>query len=250
MQRSQLERLEEAALNAWPALRQIVYDGWLLRFASGYTKRANSINPRYPSTLPYEEKIAHCERMYNQVGLPPIFRLPEPFVSDELISALDKTGYETFDPTLVLGRDIYLQEDLSKTVEVRRMENNAWLCLRADLTGTPLSKWQKHGEVLNTIVPSKSLFGLFKEGSPLACGMGVAEGNLMGFFGVLTASSERKKGYGRMMMQVLTNWGVRRGADFGYLQVEDDNEPAKAMYTRLGFNLCYKYDYSRKVEKK
>ena len=52
------------------------------------------------------------------------------------------------------------------------------------------------------------------------------------------------------MMQVLTNWGVKEGADFGYLQVEEDNEPAKAMYTRLGFSLVYKYSYFHKPDEK
>ena len=250
MQRSQLERIEEAALNAWPAPRQIVYDGWLLRFASGYTKRANSVNLRYPSTLPYNEKIAHCERMYKEAGLPPLFRLPEPFIPDGLIPALEKAGYQAFGPTLVLGREIHVVDDPSEYVEVRKMEKDAWLCLRSDLTGKSLAKWKKHGVILDTIVPRKALFGLFHEGNPLACGMGVVEGNLIGIFGVLTAASERQKGYGRMMMHVLTNWGVKEGADFGYLQVEEDNEPAKAMYTRLGFSLVYKYSYFHKPDEK
>jgi GNAT superfamily N-acetyltransferase len=246
MHRSQLERIEEAALNAWPAPRQVIYDGWLLRFASGYTKRANSINPLYPSSIPFDEKIAHCEKLYALAGLPALFRLPEPFTPDGLVPALTKAGYAAFDPTLVLGREVHVQDGGSNGVEVRQMEKDAWLCLRADLTGKSLAKWMKHGEILNTIIPRKALFGLFAKGKPLACGMGVVEGNLLGFFSVLTAPTERKKGYGRKMMHVLTNWGVREGADYGYLQVEDDNEPAKAMYTRLGFSLCYKYDYYRK----
>jgi GNAT superfamily N-acetyltransferase len=246
MHRSQLERIEEAALNAWPAPRQVIYDGWLLRFASGYTKRANSINPLYPSSIPFDEKIAHCEHLYALAGLPALFRLPEPFTPDGLVPALTKAGYAAFDPTLVLGREVHVQDGGSNGVEVRQMEKDAWLCLRADLTGKSLAKWMKHGEILNTIIPRKALFGLFAKGKPLACGMGVVEGNLLGFFSVLTAPTERKKGYGRKMMHVLTNWGVREGADYGYLQVEDDNEPAKAMYTRLGFSLCYKYDYYRK----
>lgn len=250
MHRSQLERIEEVALNAWPAPRQIIYDGWLLRFASGYTKRANSITPLYPSSIPFDEKITHCERMYNLAGIPPLFRLPEPFAPDGLIPALEKTGYKAFDPTLVLGREVHVLDGGSNDVEVRQMEKDAWLCLRADLTGKSLAKWKKHGEILTTIVPRKALFGLFANGKPLACGMGVVEGSLLGFFSLLTTPTERQKGYGRKMMQVLTNWGVKEGANYGYLQVEDDNEPAKAMYARLGFSLVYKYTYFHKPDGK
>ena len=57
-------RLEEVALNAWPALQQMLFDGWLLRFARGYTKRANSINALYDSRLDVATKIAACERTY------------------------------------------------------------------------------------------------------------------------------------------------------------------------------------------
>ena len=39
--------LEELALNAWTSIQTVVYDGWLIRFSNGYTKRANSVNPIY-----------------------------------------------------------------------------------------------------------------------------------------------------------------------------------------------------------
>ena len=41
-----LRRLEEAALNAWPAERQQLFDGWLLRCSGGYTNEVDGITLR------------------------------------------------------------------------------------------------------------------------------------------------------------------------------------------------------------
>jgi len=32
------KRIEEASLNAWPALQHLLFDGWILRFSKGYTR--------------------------------------------------------------------------------------------------------------------------------------------------------------------------------------------------------------------
>jgi len=73
----QIQTLEELSLNALPPLQQILDDGWVLRFADGYTKRANSVTPLYLGAI--EEsltaKIERCERIYQNFDLPPIFHL-------------------------------------------------------------------------------------------------------------------------------------------------------------------------------
>jgi hypothetical protein len=33
-----IKTFEELLLNMWPALQTKLYDGWILRFANGYTK--------------------------------------------------------------------------------------------------------------------------------------------------------------------------------------------------------------------
>ena len=50
---NEIKVLEEVMLNALPSLNTMYYDGWNLRFAEGYTNRANSVNVFGPSTLPF-----------------------------------------------------------------------------------------------------------------------------------------------------------------------------------------------------
>lgn len=242
------ERIEEAALNAWPAPRQMVYDGWLLRFAGGYTKRANSVNVHAPSCLPLDEKIHYCEKVYAEQGLPLIFRLPEFLTLPELDRALERNGYSRFDPTLVLGCEISTSEKMPDGCEVEELTVDAWINLRAALTETLLSHWEMHRSILNVIVPQKVLLGLTFEGQPVACGMAVLEKELLGYFSIYTAASARRRGFGQAMMHALAHWGLERGASYGYLQVEWDNFAARSMYEKLGFEECYRYWYSKKAQ--
>lgn len=57
--------IEELSLNHWQSLSTLLYDGWVLRFADGYTKRANSINPIHYSTCNLTIKIKECENIYS-----------------------------------------------------------------------------------------------------------------------------------------------------------------------------------------
>jgi len=242
-----LIRIEDAALNAWPARRQMILDGWLLRFAKGYTKRSNSVNVHFDSRLPLAEKICTCELAYARAGLPVVFRLPDPFTSQAVMQALDKAGYQTFDPTYVLGQSIAERVAVPEGVQMREMRPKAWIALRADLTGTPVDHWDVHREILELILPEKVLLGLYVGGEPVACGMGVVEGDLLGYFSIYVGKDFRRRGYGQMTMWGLTNWGLDHGARYGYLQVEGDNQPALAMYEKMGFETCYRYVYSKKV---
>jgi GNAT superfamily N-acetyltransferase len=248
MENDFLSQLEDAALNAWPAPRQMVYDGWLLRFADGYTKRANSINIRFNSSLPLDEKIGYCEKIYKDQGLPVIFRLPDPFVSQELMGALDQAGYRVFDPTFVLGQKIETWEEMPEEVCMREMSIGAWIKLRAVLTGTNVNHWAIHKEILTVIVPEKMLVGMYLKDQPVACGMGVVEGDLLGYFSIFVGEKYRRNGFGQIVMRGLTNWGMARGASFGYLQVEGDNQPALALYEKMGFEVCYRYVYSKRLD--
>jgi N-acetylglutamate synthase len=238
-------QIEEAALNAWPAVKQMDYDGWLLRMTGGPSKRVNSVNLRGPSSLALAEKVRYCKAAYQREGLPLIFRLPEPLTSSELTAGLEGLGYHSFDPTWVLGRVVDSGSDWTGGLGFCQMSPMDFLEARAWMMDVSLASLGYQARILNLILPEKTLVCLFEDGRPAACGMGVVQGELLGYFSIYTRPSARRRGFARAVMAALSQWGHARGADFGYLQVEGDNAPALAMYQKMGFEKLYGYTYRK-----
>lgn len=242
-----LHQLEEAALNAYPSPHQVLMDGWVLRFLGGPSKRVNSVNVVYPSTRVFAEKIADCETIFESQGLPVIFRLPDPFTPKELNHALENAGFSQFDPTYVLGQKLELKDfRLNRDITIQELPIREWLQLRADFAQKPLEQVRYLETILKIIVPEKVLMGCFVDDQPVTCGLAVLEGGLLGYFSIYTHPAARRTGYAGVVMDALTRWGMARGACFGYLQVEGDNEPALKLYEKLGFETCYRYVYWKK----
>src|ERR1700694_3751410 len=100
--------LEELTPTAWPPLANLLYDGWVLSFSEGYTRRANSIHPLYPSTLPLEDKIAICEATYAARGQETVFKLTTGAQDAELDATLEHLGYASAATTSVQIADLSL----------------------------------------------------------------------------------------------------------------------------------------------
>ena len=91
-------RVEEACLNAWPALREVLLDGWLLRFSEGLTRRANSANALAPVGSP---ALTKCQCLYRRLGLPTIFRVLS-FADPAIDQQLAEAGYTSEGESCVL----------------------------------------------------------------------------------------------------------------------------------------------------
>jgi N-acetylglutamate synthase len=239
-----LRSIEEAALNAWPALQQQLYDGWVLRFAEGYTKRANSINPLYSSNLDLVEKINYCERTFTAMGLPPIFRLSEPFAPTRLDTELAQRDYQKIDPTLVMGQDLSFIPSTSASKNVIREQSLPhWLELFTQFSGYDPKKQPIHEKMLGMIVLPCLTVSLQTSDNVVSLGLGVLQGNLFGLFDIITHPDHRKKGYGRELVRLMLLWAKEQGARYAYLQVMKQNSPARHLYAQLGFEDLYRYWY-------
>jgi GNAT superfamily N-acetyltransferase len=238
------QRIEEASLNAWPALQLKLYDGWLLRYAKGYTKRANSVNVLSASTIDLPEKIAACERFYAVKGVPSVFRLNSFNVPPDLDQFLEQRGYRRVDETHVLSLELAgWRASGESTVMLRDEELPEWLNSYARLSSCALEHQQTHGEILDAIPAGRNLVSLAVDGSVVSCGLGVQEDDSIGLFDLVTDPDERGKGYGSALIGGLLQRAVAAEAHIAYLQVLASNSGARRLYERLGFRESYRYWY-------
>jgi N-acetylglutamate synthase len=71
----------------------------------------------------------------------------------------------------------------------------------------------------------------------------VRSGSWAGVFALATAPAARRRGVARAVFGALARWTQDGGADRLYLQVEDDNLPARSLYESVGFVRSHGYHY-------
>ncbi|MCC6187601.1 MAG: GNAT family N-acetyltransferase [Anaerolineales bacterium] len=246
-----IRRLEELSLNAWPALATVHLDGWLLRFADGFTRRANSVNPLYPITRPLAANLAAAEALYARRGLPVVFKLTEAAEPAGLDAALAARGYAVEARTSVQVLDLRgrLPPEGARPdgLAVSDRLTPAWSEAVAALRGLSAANAATQHQMLSQLVPSAAFATLAAESQIVAAGLAVAEDGCAGFFDIVTHPDHRGRGHAQRLMAALLTWGRARGAHTAYLQVMLTNQPALRLYARLGFAQAYQYWYRVKA---
>lgn len=243
---SDLMKLEQVAIHSWPALEQIAFDGWLLRFSSGFTGRANSVNPLEPSTLDLAEKIQYCEQEYRKRCLPIKFRLTPFFPTGSLEEMLSTRGYAKNGLINVMyceGRTfshtdgIYILDILDVKQWIKRYysilpKNKVY----ADI----------HKRMLLQIETPCLPASITVDGMTVAMGFGVLHDDYFGLFNIATHPKYRRRGYAWNLVKAMMNWALNNGAGKFYLQVDEWNKSAIRLYQKSGFHIIYDYWYWEK----
>jgi len=245
-------RLEERALNASGAFQSIIYDGWLLGYRPGPTKRLRCVNPFYPSTVPIPEKIAYSAAFYASVGLPAVFRLLPFSEPPELDGWLEDHGWVRFERTLVAQASLEgLPAPALAGNAVAIVDAVEWIGLSAELLDVGQEALPRLLERTATYPLPQAGAVIRRDGEVVACGLVKVEGDHAGLFVINTAQAWRGRGLGRAIVAALLAEARQRGAAKAYLQVTADNAPALALYAHFGFTTAYEYWYrTRAAERK
>jgi GNAT superfamily N-acetyltransferase len=236
--------VEEMSLNHWQSLSTVFYDGWILRFADGYTKRANSVCPIYYSTENVDRKIEECEKMYAKNRLPTVFKMT-PFVHpSDLDAILEDRGYTLVDRTSV--RTVQLgsfPEFDSAACSIEETVSLQWIETFIRLNNIDSKHRGTIHRMLSNIRSKTGFASIYHKGEVVACGFGVIERGYIGLYDVVTEASHRNRGFGEQMIRSLLQWGRENGAGFSYLAVVANNATALRLYEKLGYSEIYEYWY-------
>lgn len=233
---------ETRIVNAWPAPTTLVVDQWVVRFANGYSGRANSASSLREGGDMDETTLAFVEGLYRQAGLPPRIRFT-PLVAESARRRFAERGYriETASFGMVAELDLGLHQSIPDMVTTAQAED-AWIDgVCAHQTGAKRNREHLAAIVSGVRVPA-AFATLLHEGRPAAYAMSVAERGMAEIGAVIVDEALRGKGLGKQMMLGLMGWAAAQGCSQAYLQVDQSNGLAFEMYKRLGFRTVYAYE--------
>lgn len=242
-----VRRFEELSNNAWPALQTMHYDGWLLRFGNGVTRRSNSVSLLYPSTLDPDLKIGFCERLYESHLIEPCFKITAVSEPSGMDTRLESLGYsirstisfQTMDISGMPGEplgDIRIESGLTQ----------GWMDDFIRMNEFDPMRKPTYLAIMQQIILPKCLVSLSHGHQTIGVGLGVAEGGFIGLFDIVVDRAYRKTGLGHLIVGNILRWGRKNGAHTAYLQVLQENYPAIRLYEKIGFSEAYRYWYRMK----
>ena len=246
-----INKLESAARKAWPALQEKESSYGVLRYAAGVSRRANSLTPAMGAALDLAQLLELCESFFFSRGLPSIVRVLADgsggsLESGSLDQFLAAAGYQLEAPTAVLVKTL-AGDGYGAAEHVAATSVADWLHAWYQVKGQSADEFHVHQQMLGQLTDEHQLLIARDEsGTARATALGVLSDGLLGIYGVATESGLRRQGLAAGLLGQLFAWANGKGARWAYLQVEVANQPAVALYRKLGFENCYTYWYRSK----
>ncbi|MFD4278123.1 GNAT family N-acetyltransferase [Streptomyces cyaneofuscatus] len=243
--------LAAVTARAWQPVESEPLGEWRLRAAGGFTRRANSALPLGDPGLPLGEAFGRVERWYEERGLPPYIQTATGAegTQETLCAELERHGWRREVTAEVRIAALAPVGDLDaevSAVRLSRAPDEAWL-----------SRYQRFStpgpHVLRVLGGGPSVWFATvaddedegRGGAPAAIGRCVVDGRWAGFMAVEVAPEHRRRGLATSVMATLARQALEEGASAAWLQVEEDNEGARALYDGMGFAAHHRYHHFR-----
>lgn len=235
-----IHELERLSFRTLPALEQERYNGWVLRWSDGGSRRANSVNPVAGSDASIAEMIDYCEAWFAERNAPTVFRLTE-LAPDSLQDRLQERGYEYAAPTDVMTAPIG-ESAPAERVEVADRPSIEWLRTISSLPPDS-PRLQKLAVQLTTSGGLTRFAAVHDDGDIVSIGLGIDLDRYTTIYNMNTVPTARRSGHARRILETILALGRSSGSTHAVLQVTQDNVAGQALYRNAGFVPVYEYSY-------
>ncbi|MGW3834818.1 GNAT family N-acetyltransferase [Streptomyces microflavus] len=240
--------LAAVTARAWQPVESEPLGEWRLRAAGGFTRRANSALPLGDPGMPLGEAFGRIEHWYEERGLPAYIQTATGAegTQETLCAELERHGWRREVTAEVRIAALAPVGDLDAdvtAVRLTREPDEAWL-----------SRYQRFStpgpHVLRVLGSGPAVWFATVAGeaggeAPAAIGRCVVDGRWAGFMAVEVAPEHRRRGLATSVMAALARRALDEGASAAWLQVEEDNEGARALYDGMGFAAHHRYHHFR-----
>jgi ribosomal protein S18 acetylase RimI-like enzyme len=240
------EELARVMARAWQPVESERLGDWELRASSGFTRRANSVLPLGDPGMELDAALERVRDWYGRRGLPAYVQTATGAAGtqEELCAELEARGWRREVSAQVQVGGLApvgdLEADVTR-VELARTVDETWL-RRYQRSGVP------GPHVLQVLGSGPSVWFATVPGTgevPAAIGRCVVDGRWAGFMAVEVDPEYRRQGLARAVMAALARRALEEGASAAWLQVETDNEAARALYGGMGFAVHHHYHHFR-----
>ena len=189
--------------------------------------------------------IAEVERLYGEKDLPSCLQLTDATEPIGLDMLLERRGYGIVSPTSVMVAAIstmQLVDEQKPDLELHTKPTQVVMNAVCDPRWTRATR-DDRAQIFARIGKPHRYALLTVDGEPAAGGLCVREGVHAGIFSMRTQLPHRGQGLARRVFDRLVGWARSEGAATLYLQVEDENVPARRLYARFGLERSHGYWY-------
>ena len=232
----------------WPPREVHDVGGWWVGVSGGFTRRANSVVAlAEPDDVP--ASIDEVERVYAEAGQRPIFRVCAQSMPEDLDQLLAERGYRDVAHTLVLVRTdldafVGLPDEPAPgpvTYVLGDEPDEGWLSVwLADKATRPVDR----ALALAVVSGARAAFLSAREAGSTVGVIRIAdEQDWVGLSCLTVTPDARRRGVGRALTLDALRIAAGGGARHAFLQVEESNATAIALYEELGFTPAERYHY-------
>jgi ribosomal protein S18 acetylase RimI-like enzyme len=247
--------LDRAGAMTWRGTETEPLGDWLLRAGAGFTGRANSALTTGEPGVPLPEAAARIQRWYASRGLTPMASVSYPagqpernpvdrFLADQGWTLRDEATVIVMTQSSTSASPAATPAAAALPVRLDDQPGHDWLTLY-HFRGQP-----ELPPVARTILTSApwQAFASARDGDRTVAigrvaGAGSHGDHWAGLTAIEVAPDYRRRGLGAAVTSALITHAAQRGARRVFLQVEDGNQAALALYRRLGFTTHHSYHY-------